>query len=67
VKEKIAMGGKNAPEGDKRTALKAELDGLRGQQANIKANRAKFLDQIKAIQESIQKKVYFSTRDAIAY
>lgn len=37
--------------------LRTELDSLRGQQSNSKASRGKVLDQLKALQDGIQKKV----------
>lgn len=37
--------------------LRSELDGLREQQSGNKASRSKVIDQVKALQDNIQKKV----------
>ncbi|KAI0832449.1 hypothetical protein BC628DRAFT_1309368 [Trametes gibbosa] len=57
VKDKIALTSKSGPGGEKRNALKAELDGIRGQQSTNKLTRGKVFDQLKALQEGIQTKV----------
>ncbi|KAH9853443.1 hypothetical protein C2E23DRAFT_884625 [Lenzites betulinus] len=57
VKDKIALTSKSGPGGEKRNALKAELDGIRGQQSTNKLSRGKVFDQLKALQDGIQKKV----------
>lgn len=57
VKEKLGLTSKGDAGNDKRTALRAELDSLRGQQSNTKLNRSKVFDQLKAIQDGVQKKV----------
>ncbi|KDQ21037.1 hypothetical protein BOTBODRAFT_152046 [Botryobasidium botryosum FD-172 SS1] len=58
VKDKIglASNNKSGPEAERRAALHAELDGIRGQQAEHKAKRTKILDEVKAIQATVQKK-----------
>jgi hypothetical protein len=38
-------------------ALRTELDTLRGQQSSTKTSRGKLLEQMKSIQDGIQKKV----------
>lgn len=57
VKEKISLISKSEPGNDRRNMLRTELDSLRGQQSNSKASRGKVLDQLKALQDGIQKKV----------
>ncbi|OSX60401.1 hypothetical protein POSPLADRAFT_1148743 [Postia placenta MAD-698-R-SB12] len=57
VKEKLGLTSKGDAGNDKRAALRAELDSLRGQQSNTKLNRSKVFDQLKAIQDGVQKKV----------
>jgi hypothetical protein len=57
VKDKISLATKSGPGNDRRTALRAELDGIRSQQSGNKASRGRILDQLKALQENIQKKV----------
>ena len=56
VREKISLTTKGGNGNDRRNQLRAELDGLRGQQSNNKASRGKVLDQLKALQDGIQKK-----------
>lgn len=56
VREKISLATK--PSGnDRRNALRAELDSIRDQQFSYKTSRGKVLDQLKALQDGIQKKV----------
>ncbi|KAH0839747.1 hypothetical protein J3R83DRAFT_687 [Lanmaoa asiatica] len=56
IREKISLAGK--PSGnDRRNALRAELDSIREQQSSSKTSRGKVLDQLKALQDGIQKKV----------
>ncbi|KAG2152249.1 hypothetical protein BD769DRAFT_28576 [Suillus cothurnatus] len=63
VREKISSANQSSTGNDKRAALKAELDGIRGQQSSNKLNRGKTLEQLKTIQDGIQKKVrLFLTR-----
>ena len=57
VRDKIGFATKAGPGNDRRNALRAELDSIRDQQSTNKHSRAKFLDQIKAIQDGVQKKV----------
>ncbi|KAG8218466.1 hypothetical protein J3R82DRAFT_4096 [Butyriboletus roseoflavus] len=55
VREKISLAAK--PSGnDRRNALRAELDSIREQQSSYKISRGKVLDQLKALQDGIQKK-----------
>ncbi|KDQ64520.1 hypothetical protein JAAARDRAFT_683996 [Jaapia argillacea MUCL 33604] len=60
VRDKIGLGTKSGSGGgggnDRRNQLRAELDAIRGQQGNTKAARGKVFDQLKALQEGIQKK-----------
>ncbi|KAL7282434.1 hypothetical protein ACG7TL_003905 [Trametes sanguinea] len=61
VKEKIALTSKSGPGSERRNALKAELDSIRGQQSTNKLSRGKIHDQLKTIQDGIQKKLYSLT------
>jgi len=56
VRDKIGFATKSGPGNDRRNALRAELDSIRDQQSTNKHARGKLLDQIKAIQDGIQKK-----------
>ena len=51
------MATKGGNGNERRNMLRAELDSLRDKQAGNKSSRGKVLDQIKAYQENIQKKV----------
>jgi hypothetical protein len=55
VKEKIALA-KGTGGNERRDALRAELDAIRGQQGNNKASRSKLLEQIQTMQAGIQTK-----------
>ena len=55
MKEKISLFTKRGS-GDSRRTLRAELDELRSQQSESKVSRGKIFDQIKTLQEGIQKK-----------
>ncbi|KAH9936954.1 hypothetical protein B0H21DRAFT_58477 [Amylocystis lapponica] len=57
VRDKISLSSKSGPGNDRRTALRAELDGIRGQQSNSKAARGKVFDQLKALQDGVQKRI----------
>ena len=57
MREKINLATKPGGNNDKRNALRAELDAIRDQQSMTKQSRAKVFDQLKVIQESVQKKV----------
>jgi hypothetical protein len=57
VRDKIGFATKSGPGNDRRNVLRAELDSIRDQQSTNKHSRGKLLDQMKAIQDSIQKKV----------
>ncbi|KAJ7890794.1 hypothetical protein B0H13DRAFT_1514296, partial [Mycena leptocephala] len=57
VRDKISLATKGGPGNDRRNALYAELDTIRGQQSNSKTSRTKIQDQVNALQESISKKV----------
>ncbi|KAF8812428.1 hypothetical protein BYT27DRAFT_6418422 [Phlegmacium glaucopus] len=56
VRDKIGFATKSGPGNDRRNVLRAELDSIRDQQSTNKHARGKLLDQIKAIQDGIQKK-----------
>ncbi|KAI0776089.1 hypothetical protein BD413DRAFT_610779 [Trametes elegans] len=57
VKEKISLTSRSGPGSERRNALKAELDGIRGQQSTNKLSRGKVFDQLKSIQDGVQKKI----------
>lgn len=57
VREKLSSANQPSTGNDKRAALKAELDSIRSQQSSNKLNRGKTHEQLKAIQEGIQKKI----------
>ncbi|KAI0722942.1 hypothetical protein C8Q76DRAFT_721054 [Earliella scabrosa] len=57
VKEKLALNQKGGPGNERRNALRAELDSIRGQQSTSKLARGKVIEQLKTLQEGIQKKV----------
>jgi hypothetical protein len=47
-----------APAGnDRRSQIKAEMDSLRGEQGSFKSNRQKTFDEMKRLQEGVQKKI----------
>ncbi|KAJ7228653.1 hypothetical protein GGX14DRAFT_509302 [Mycena pura] len=54
---KISLATKSGPGNDRRNALRAELDTIRGRQSNMKTSRAKILEQAKTLNDNIQKKV----------
>jgi hypothetical protein len=56
VKEKISHG-KGDSGNDRKSQLEKELEELRDQQSDSKLNRGKVIEQLKALQEGIQKKV----------
>ncbi|WVN86951.1 uncharacterized protein L203_102126 [Cryptococcus depauperatus CBS 7841] len=56
VRSRIALS--QAPgSNDRRSALKAELEGLRTEQSKFKGDRNKLFDEMKRLQEGIQKKI----------
>ncbi|KAI9571044.1 hypothetical protein HD554DRAFT_2169409 [Boletus coccyginus] len=55
VREKISLASKPAGN-DRWNALRAELDGTREQQSSYKTSRSNVLDQLKALQDGVQKK-----------
>jgi len=57
VRDKIGFATKSGPGNDRRNVLRAELDSIRDQQSTNKHSRGKMLDQIKAIQDGISKKI----------
>jgi hypothetical protein len=61
LKEKISLTTKSGSSNEKRTALRAELDSIRSHQSANKASRAKIFDQLKTIQDNMQKKVQSMT------
>ncbi|KAJ7129665.1 hypothetical protein C8R44DRAFT_830108 [Mycena epipterygia] len=57
VRDKISLATKSGPGNDRRNVLRAELDGIRGQQSNSKTSRAKIIEQLKALNEGVAKKI----------
>ena len=57
VKQKIADGQGQGPAGEKRKALRAEQNELRSKTAGFKDERNSALNQIKSLQEGVQKKI----------
>ncbi|KAJ7283644.1 hypothetical protein C8J57DRAFT_1432694 [Mycena rebaudengoi] len=57
VRDKISLATKSGPGNDRRTALRAELDGIKGQQSSSKASRGKIHEQLDTLKASIDKKV----------
>ncbi|KII95179.1 hypothetical protein PLICRDRAFT_34016 [Plicaturopsis crispa FD-325 SS-3] len=57
VREKINLATKSGTGNDRRAVLRAELDSIRGQQSNNKNSRGKVIEQLKSLQDGIQKKV----------
>jgi hypothetical protein len=60
VKEKISSTNKGGAGNERRAALRAEMDAVRGKQAGNKNSRGKIFEQLTTLQEGIQKKVYFT-------
>ncbi|KAI0081806.1 hypothetical protein K474DRAFT_1146615 [Panus rudis PR-1116 ss-1] len=57
VKEKITLVTRGGAGNERRDKLRAELDEIRGQQSSNKNTRGKVLDQLKALNDNVQKKV----------
>ncbi|KAK0486993.1 hypothetical protein EDD18DRAFT_1192765 [Armillaria luteobubalina] len=57
VRDKISLTTKGGAGNERRNQLRSELDGIRSQQSSNKASRGKILDQLKAYQDGIQKKI----------
>lgn len=57
MKEKISLATRGGQGNEKRNALRSQLDELRSQQSGNKTSRSKIFEQIKTLQEGIQKKV----------
>jgi len=56
VKARIQLT--QAPGGnDRRSQIKAEMDSLRGEQGSFKQTRQKTFDEMKRLQEGVQKKI----------
>ena len=68
VRDKIGTTTKSGPGNDHRNALRAELDSIRDKQSANKTSRGKVLDQLKSLQEGVQKKVcHLARRPHISY
>ncbi|GAA5977283.1 hypothetical protein JCM10908_004923 [Rhodotorula pacifica] len=58
LKNKIsASSNRGGPDHERKVAIRKELDTLRGEQARMKGGRGKTLDQLKNMQETMNKKV----------
>ncbi|KAH9482669.1 hypothetical protein JR316_0004769 [Psilocybe cubensis] len=57
VRDKIALATKSGPGNDRRNALRTELDSIRDVQSANKASKSKLEDQVKILQDGIQKKI----------
>uniref|UniRef100_D8PNX8 Nuclear segregation protein Bfr1 n=1 Tax=Schizophyllum commune (strain H4-8 / FGSC 9210) TaxID=578458 RepID=D8PNX8_SCHCM len=57
VRDKIGGASGKGTLNERRKVLRDELDEIRGQQSDNKASRGKILDQVKTIQDGIQKKI----------
>ncbi|KAJ7700098.1 hypothetical protein B0H17DRAFT_1048577 [Mycena rosella] len=57
VRDQISLTNKSGPGNDRRNALRAELDTIRGQQSNSKTSRTKIREQLDTLTEGITKKV----------
>ncbi|WVQ75127.1 hypothetical protein IAR50_004736 [Cryptococcus sp. DSM 104548] len=56
IRSRIALS--QAPtSNDRRSAIKSELDSLRGEQAKFKGDRNKLFEEMKRLQEGVQKKI----------
>ena len=61
LKNKIsASSNRGGPDHERKVAIRKELDTLRGEQARMKGGRGKTLDQLKNMQEAMNKKVRVS-------
>jgi len=56
LKVKIDAATKDGPDAERRAALRAQLDEIKGKQNGIKGNRTRALDQLKGLHEVIQKR-----------
>ncbi|KAF6762118.1 nuclear segregation protein Bfr1 [Ephemerocybe angulata] len=58
VRDKINLAsGNSGPGNDRRKELRDELESIRGQQSQNKQSRGKVFEQMKALQENVQKKI----------
>lgn len=57
VRASLSGEGADTPAGQRRAALRAELDALRSQQSGRKGTRGKVFDELKALQDDIAAKV----------
>lgn len=56
IRSRISLGS-SPGSNDRRTVIKAELDALRTEQGKFKADRGRTLDEVKRLQENVQKKI----------
>lgn len=52
-----ASSNKGGPDHERKLAVRKELDALRAEQARLKGGRGKTLDQLKALQDALNRKV----------
>ncbi|KAG7449185.1 uncharacterized protein BT62DRAFT_668294 [Guyanagaster necrorhizus] len=57
LRDKISLTTKGGTGNERRNHLRTELDDIRSQQSSNKASRRKILDQLKAYQDNVQKKI----------
>ncbi|KAG8747548.1 hypothetical protein FRC10_000684 [Ceratobasidium sp. 414] len=57
IKEKIGSTGKNGPHSERKAALRAEQDILRSQQSGNKTSRNSIFEELKTLQDGVQKKI----------
>ncbi|GAA6048548.1 hypothetical protein JCM3770_006547 [Rhodotorula araucariae] len=58
IRNKIsASSSRGGPDYERKLALRQELDALRGEQARLKGGRGKTLDQLKTLQDAMNKKI----------
>ena len=62
MKEKISLATRGGAGNEKRNALRAQLDELRSQQSGNKTSRSKIFEQMKTLQDGIQKRVSTSVQ-----
>ncbi len=57
MKEKVSLATRGGQGNEKRNTLRTQLDELRSQQSGNKTSRNKIFEQMKTLQDGIQKKV----------
>ncbi|KAK2466216.1 hypothetical protein APHAL10511_001858 [Amanita phalloides] len=67
VRDKIALATTSGPGNDGEAALRSELNDIKARQSSSKTSRSQILDQIKSLQENIQKKDLQSARSKLPF